>query len=29
MWQMVQFLPTTLSKEPDGATDDITLMSAR
>ena len=29
MWQMVQFLPTTLSKETDGAADDITLMSAR
>ena len=29
MWQMVQFLPTTLSKDPDGAADDITLMSAR
>ena len=29
MWQMVQFLPTTLSKEADGAADDITLMSAK
>ena len=29
MWQMVQFLPTTLNKDSDGATDDITLMSAR
>ena len=29
MWQMVQFLPTTLNKESDGASDDITLMSAR
>ena len=27
--QMVQFLPTTLNKESDGAVDDITLMSAR
>ena len=26
---MVQFLPTTLNKESDGAVDDITLMSAR
>ena len=29
MWQMVQFLPTTLNKDTDGAADDITLMSAR
>ena len=29
MWQMVQFLPTTLSKDGDGCVDNITLMSAR
>jgi ubiquitin carboxyl-terminal hydrolase 34 len=29
MWQMVQFLPTTLSKEAEGAADEITMMSAK
>ena len=29
MWQMVQYLPTTLNKEGDGAADSITIMSAR
>ena len=29
MWQMVQYLPTTLNKDNDGAADDITIMSAR
>lgn len=29
MWQMVQYLPTTLNKDSDGAADDITIMSAK
>lgn len=29
MWQMVQYLPTTLNKESNGAADEYTIMSAR